>query len=179
MTLSGKLLYYGKAIKILPTSEDLQRFEQTPYYQSDHYQYIGDGYFYRYSDEYKKQGTHLGDVRASFYIWKPKTISVLGKKEANKIVPTQYYEFTLGTIGEGIVEPKYLIQFPHFFFIIILFIGSFCFMLAGKLDNFNVSYQILACAYFLVVFLTLFSLFFKSNYFHYIFPRIIENKKIF
>ena len=167
--LSRDLTYYGKVTKTEPTSEDLQRFEQTKYFQFENYKYVGNGYFYIDS----KKPRRVGNMRSSSYIWKPNKISVLGKKENNKIVPIKYHGFTLGAIGEGIVEPKYLIQFPHFLYIIILFIVSFYIMLAGMLlTNFNFSYQILTCAYFLVVILSLFNLYLNSYGFQLPLPRI-------
>ena len=108
LTLSRYLKRYGRERKIYPTSDDLKRFEQTIY--SDDYEYIGDGIFYQHYYGIGVSTPYTDDRRASFYIWRPKTISVLGKKESNKIVPTQYYDLNLGVICEGIKPPKYLIE---------------------------------------------------------------------
>ena len=142
------MTYYGKVTRIQPTSEDLQRFEQTNYFQFKHYKYTRNGYFYQDDDR-----------RSSTYIWKPNKISVLGQKETNKIVPIKYHGFTLGTIGEGIVEPKYLIQFPLRYSLLIFTIFAFnLIVFIIFIVAVNSCYNILYYSYFLLVCFTLFHL---------------------
>ena len=168
LILSKDLTYFAKLTKIEPSAVDLVRFVRTPYYQNDHFEYVGNGYFYQYYNNiFRNQRPHIGDMRASFYIWKPNKITVLGKKEANKIIPIKYNDFIVGGIGDGVVEPKNLIQFSIFarcilyltyLFTVLSFIAS-CIILF-----FNIHLFILLFSYFLVTLIIHFKFIRYSNW---------------
>ena len=129
--IDKNLFQINKKEMFIPSYEQLSNFVSSP--MQSYFRYIGNGYFYKEyypgkSDVLKRSMNNLvnyelpkeelyelfetcepGDMRVSFRVWSPTTISVFGYREGLLIRPHKFEDVMFGKAVEGNVKKKNLL----------------------------------------------------------------------
>ena len=177
--ISKELPVSGSYSKLVPDNGQVLSFTNS--FQGRKFRYAGRSIFYReYERGFLEKVLNVatffdvdncdhfdwctpGDTRVWFSYWAPNSLSVIGKKEENVIVPTTYEGYDIGNAASGYVSVKDILYrntmtgYPFVIFNVLMIIAIIYNWFAHK-DQY-----LLICAYVGVILSTLLPFMYKSS----------------